>query len=129
MEHLYVQLDSMWKIDKDEILYAWYSYLKDELLQELNITEVLLLKNTPSYLRQKKAADEASTSSPTFGKYSALEDVSSFDGGSLLPFLLTYNEEKKQLNFNEKFHDCQICFTSKSGADSFKFTGEHFCVG
>ncbi|XP_015907453.1 E3 ubiquitin-protein ligase RNF14-like [Parasteatoda tepidariorum] len=143
-------LESLW--DKDmPVLYSWCQFLESEVAEfykfdrYLDVSEILSYKGGCNFRNSKNSTGEFKESNNTMAKDSfmafkpsisggeglidvrALNDIA--DGRSLINLLKSYDNYKTADIFNRKFHECDICMTTKLGADfaAFKICKHSFC--
>lgn len=105
------QLDDIWSDSEGQVvLYRWISYLQNDLLNTLNIRDSIKFVLTKGKLNE---------SAVNFNL--PIERV--------LDYVLNYNAEAIEAEFENSLHDCAICFDCMSGKHAFRFIPcEHaFC--
>ncbi|KAK7867448.1 hypothetical protein R5R35_009759 [Gryllus longicercus] len=146
--NLCARLSELWQEDKDVILYIWASFLKDELLNFLNITEeldvtALLIQSVsggdhsglnssmsvgPSTEKQisdveKSVSLEKPDDIPGNCKETSVELKRSVDlsKAPLLQTIQEYNKQKLQEAFNRDTFTCNVCFLPVIGSKCIQF--------
>jgi len=105
------KLDEIYKEYKSEILYNWYTFLREETLVALNMKNLKLERTMHN-----------STKKDTRAVFDPCKI------GTMLEHLLNFNAEEDERIFRTMLISCPICLTEKMGIDCLKFIcGEAFC--
>ena len=110
------QLDKIWEENQgSEILFLWIDFLKNELLEFLNMTEKLDV----SYLFSL----HKHTEDPFYSQIIRYRDlrVSRPFNKCPIKFIEDYNRAKEILRFEKTLHFCEICLDKKKGPECLKF--------
>ncbi|CAH2034917.1 unnamed protein product [Thlaspi arvense] len=107
-------LDSMWKEQPgQEVLYQWTDWLQNSSVSHLGFEddEIVLGPYGVTCSRDKRAVS---------GSRSPDADI---------PYIRSYDDEKRHESFLKSLHECCICFSESAGFDFVKLPCEHFfCV-
>lgn len=144
------QLEYIWEMNTDVILYTWIQFLRDEALdflnisQCLNISELLTFKIKDNFRRiqndtTNNSACDADTSLsaqinyvvPSVSGGDKAIDLRAFndlpDGKLIIQILKDYDEYKKECIFDTSIQECDVCFQQKLGSEFIKFkTCKHY---
>ncbi|WZY94392.1 hypothetical protein YC2023_066721 [Brassica napus] len=106
-------LDSIWTEQPgQEVLYQWTDWLQNSSVSHLGFdNEIVLGPYGVTSSRDKRAVS---------GSRSPDVDI---------PYIRSYDDEKRRESFLESLHECCICFSESAGFDFVKLPCEHFfCV-
>ncbi|CAF1930632.1 hypothetical protein Bca4012_073005 [Brassica carinata] len=106
-------LDSIWTEQPgQEVLYQWTDWLQNSSVSYLGFdNEIVLGPYGVTSSRDKRAVS---------GSRSPDVDI---------PYIRSYDDEKRRESFLESLHECCICFSESAGLDFVKLPCEHFfCV-
>ncbi|MFT7809305.1 E3 ubiquitin-protein ligase RNF14-like isoform X2 [Arapaima gigas] len=105
-------LEKMWQEDQGNvILFSWIQFLKEDLLDILQMQSVLEVSGN-EVEKTAEIADEAQ------GELLSEEADASAD---LLLELLDFDEAEKQRAFDRQMFSCGVCFSEKIGSDCLQF--------
>ncbi|KFK45014.1 hypothetical protein AALP_AA1G333500 [Arabis alpina] len=106
-------LDSIWKEQPgQEVLYQWTDWLQNSSMSHLGFdNEIALGPYGVPCSRDKRAFS---------GSCSPDADI---------PFIRSYDDEKRRESFLKSLHECCICYSESAGIDFVKLPCQHFfCV-
>ncbi|XP_006306899.2 E3 ubiquitin-protein ligase RNF14 [Capsella rubella] len=103
-------LDSIWSEQPgQEVLYQWTDWLQNSSISHLGFDdEIVLGPYGVSCSRDKRAVS---------GSRSPDSDI---------PYIRSYDDEKRHDSFLQSLHECSICFSESAGIDFVKLPCEHF---
>ena len=108
------EFDMTWSSQKGEVvLFQWINFLQSDLLRVLDIEEKLDLPPLVQGLRHSKKEELVSLDSR------AVQEIPS--DSSLLDHLLSYDEKRRLLAFEESVQVCNVCFVEKEGRECMCF--------
>ncbi|XP_010461052.1 PREDICTED: E3 ubiquitin-protein ligase RNF14-like isoform X1 [Camelina sativa] len=103
-------LDSIWSEQPgQEVLYQWMDWLQNSSISHLGFDdEIVLGPYGVTCSRDKRAVS---------GSRSPDSDI---------PYIRSYDDEKRHDSFLQSLHECCICFSESAGIDFVKLPCEHF---
>ncbi|XP_039270841.2 E3 ubiquitin-protein ligase RNF14-like [Styela clava] len=113
------KLDEIWEEQQgQEILYTWFQFLQEDLLNFLGLAEEILINQEK--MNEKRKMKELD--------HRVMQDVGRFS--DILPFVLEYDEMQMKKAFDNTIFDCNVCFSEKYGKNciQFKDCGHVYCV-
>ncbi|CAA0262158.1 unnamed protein product [Arabidopsis thaliana] len=104
------KLDSLWSEQPgQEVLYQWTDWLQNSSISHLGFdNEIVLGPYGVTCSRDKRAV---------FGSRSPDSDI---------PYIRSYDDEKRHDSFVQSLHECCICFSESAGIDFVKLPCQHF---
>ncbi|KAL1213244.1 putative E3 ubiquitin-protein ligase ARI2 [Cardamine amara subsp. amara] len=109
-------LDSIWiEQQGQEVLYQWIDWLQNSSISHLGLVDNKIVLGPYGVVvtcsRDKRAVS---------GSYSPDVDI---------PYIRSYNDEKRRESFFTSLHECCICYSESSGIDFVKLPCQHFfCI-
>ncbi|CAG2119088.1 unnamed protein product [Medioppia subpectinata] len=153
LEIICYKLESLWKESKMEILFTWFSFLQNDVMDYLKTTRlnITYLSNVMPKMITKSESNlkcnetkvltttlsKASVSNrdrrtvvfkPSLDKGIGTHDrraVCDLMGRQLITYLIDYNEHKRKETFNKSYITCNICFSPHLGEDCVVFPCLH----
>ena len=118
-------MDEIWKDQiGNVVLFTWHQFLLEESLEFLGIIDTFEIQSDfyeKTMLLQNSDYSPSTLSLSTKNQSRAVQDIKSRE--EILPFMLTYNQKKKEKMFKLSTFTCQICFDTKVGSDCIQFPG------
>ncbi|XP_054163551.1 E3 ubiquitin-protein ligase RNF14-like [Oppia nitens] len=140
LESICDKLERIWKDMKMEVLFTWFSFLQNDLMDYLNIRNMLditPLLAKPVWVNNRTAqSSDGNIQSESHvmnlkpaiergGRHHDRRAACDRIGVQLITHLRAYNEYKCSEVFNKSYHLCNICFSSHSGQDCVVFPCKH----
>ncbi|CAG2110736.1 unnamed protein product, partial [Medioppia subpectinata] len=146
LEIICYKLESLWKESKMEILFTWFSFLQNDVMDYLKTTrlDITLLSNVKPLMITKSESKALTTTlskavvsnrerrtvvfKPSLDKGNRTHDrraVCDLMGRQLITYLIDYNEHKRKETFNKSYITCNICFSPHLGEDCVVFPCLH----
>ena len=109
------QLDSIWEEIGPGvvIIYEWVQFLKEHALESLSISSPF----TPQRLRRHKWKTRRTADTRAY------QDVASYS--KLIAAIVDYDNQEREVAFNNSFFTCAVCFSEKPGTLCISFHGCH----
>ncbi|CAE5959032.1 unnamed protein product [Arabidopsis arenosa] len=103
-------LDSIWMEQPgQEVLYLWTDWLQNSSISHLGFDKEIVLGPYGVTVSRDKRAMSGSRS----------PDLD-------IPYIRSYDDEKRHESFLQSLHECCICFTESAGIDFVKLPCQHF---
>ena len=137
LDQICEKLQSIWQESKMEILFSWYSFLQDELLQFLNYSSELtinchsrfnffksMIKMTSEEMEEGQRLEKVYK--PQTSRGLGRHDRRAVNSGPERKVTLEmYNDFKRREQFNKTWFACNICFGNVLGEDCVIFSCDH----
>ncbi|KAG8199404.1 hypothetical protein JTE90_000272 [Oedothorax gibbosus] len=128
------QLEYLWEMSRDVVLYIWMQFLQDDALDFLNIKQCLDISQLLKFkMKDNLIHRETNNVIPSIsggnGAFDsrAINELS--DGKLLIQILKDYDEYKKEVIFQTSIQECNVCLLQKKGSDFLRFKPckHYFC--
>ncbi|RWS16199.1 E3 ubiquitin-protein ligase RNF14-like protein [Dinothrombium tinctorium] len=118
-------LDSLWEESHCEVLFTWFSFLQNDVLNFLDHSSNL---NIRSLINEKQEKKHDTHYKPSDFKGDGLIDqrvVPRFLGHALINHLKAYSDYKRKEEFKKQHVKCIICFQNRLGSECVLFSCFH----
>lgn len=119
------KLDEIWLENRgQEILFLWFEFLRDDVLEFLNIIDTLDISFM--YMTYHNVLDYFKLNSIFQNDIRAIYSILLYDP---LQFLLSYNKYTEEIKFQNSYFECIICFDKFCGRQCIKLKncGHIYC--
>lgn len=110
LSELCQKLDEIWDDNKPcVVMFLWTNFLQQESYDFLCLSDTLNISS------------EGCNRKESTGTYDprAIQDIASHD--RLLPVLLDYDKQARQIEFDKSLFECKVCFCNKMGSQCINF--------